>query len=145
MHFVPQFQCFELFSNFFQKLFFSSNLVSLCQFRLIQPIFQSIEILLNCLRKPLFVSIDRNCFSINQNCFEIVLNFLTSLCLFRSIETVFRSIETRESSFKKFRFDLFKTLFQNFSKLFSLSPTRQGSIEIFLSFSSNFLARILSP
>ena len=81
--------------------------MSLCQFRLIQSIFRSIEILLNYLRKPLSISIDRNCFEI------VFLNFLTSLCLFRSIETVFRSIETRESRFKKFRFDLFKT-FQNF-------------------------------
>ena len=45
MHFVPQFQCFELFLNvFFKKCVFSSNLVSLYQFRLIHSIFQSIEI-----------------------------------------------------------------------------------------------------
>ena len=49
MHFVLQFQCFELFLNvffFFQKLCFSSNLLSLCQFRLIHSIFRSIEIFL---------------------------------------------------------------------------------------------------
>ena len=40
MHFVPQFQCFELFL----KLCFSSNSVSLCQFQLIHSIFRSIEI-----------------------------------------------------------------------------------------------------
>ena len=45
MHFVLQFKCFESFLNiFFQKLCFSSNLVSLCQFLLIHSIFRSIEI-----------------------------------------------------------------------------------------------------
>ena len=46
MHFVLQFQCFELFLNvfFFLKLCFSSNLLSLCQFWLIHSIFRSIEI-----------------------------------------------------------------------------------------------------
>ena len=45
MHFVLQFQCFELFLNVcFQKLCFSSKLASLCQFRLIHSIFRSIEI-----------------------------------------------------------------------------------------------------
>ena len=92
--------------------------MSLCQFRLIHSIFQSIEIL-------------------KKN--------LTSLCLFRSIETVFRSIETRESGFLKTQFDLFKSLFQNFFKLFSLSPTRQGSIEIFRRFPSFFLQGFSLP
>ena len=63
---------------------------------------------------------------------KLHLKFFVSLCLFRSIKIDFRSIETRESSFsKKLIFDLFKHLFQNFSKLFSLSPTRQGSTDIF--------------
>ena len=45
MHFVPQFQCFELFLNvFFKNCVFFSNLVSLCQFRLIETDFRSIEI-----------------------------------------------------------------------------------------------------
>ena len=88
---------------FFQKLCFSSNLVSLCQFRLIQSIFRSIKIFKKKFNEPLSILIDRN---------------------------FFWSIETRESGFKKFRFDLFKTLFQTFQN-FSLSPTRQGSTDIF--------------
>ena len=52
---------------FFQKLCFSSNLVSLCQFQLIQSIFRLIEIFLKFFNKPLSVSIDRNYVSINRN------------------------------------------------------------------------------
>ena len=98
---------------------FSSNLVSLCQFRLIQSIFQSIEFFLNF--------------------------FLMSLYLFQSIETIFQSIEIHESGFLKLRFDLFKSLFQNFSKTFSLSSTRQGSIEIFCRFPPFFLQGFSLP
>ena len=116
MHFVPQFQCFELFLNLFQKLFF------FLKFSESLPI--SID--------PTYFSINRNSFKLSKeasvcfdwsklffdqsklfwNCFKF---FLTSLCLFRSFETIFWSIETRQSGFKKFIFDLFKTLFQNFS------------------------------
>ena len=50
MHFVHQFQCFEVFLKcvlfFFKTVFFSQNL-----------------------REPLSVSIDRVCFLINRNCF----------------------------------------------------------------------------
>ena len=60
---------------FFKNCVFTQNFVSLCQFRLIQSVFRSIEIVLNCLRKPLSVSIDPICFSINRkclwNCFKI--------------------------------------------------------------------------
>ena len=104
---------------FFQKLCFSSNLVSLCQFRLIHSIFRSIEIFLKCFNEPLSVSIDRNYFSINRNSW---IGF-----------------------FLKLRFDLFKSLFQNFFKLFSLSPTWQGSTEIFCRFPSFFLQGISLP
>ena len=52
----------------FQKLcFLFSNFVSLCPFRLIQPNFWSIEIVLNFFKESLSVSIDRNWFSINRN------------------------------------------------------------------------------
>ena len=65
-----------------------------------------------------------------------------SLYLFQSIKTDFRSVETH---FKKSYLNCSNKLFQNFSKLFSLSPTWQGSTKIFLSFSSKFLARFFSP
>ena len=74
-----------------------------------------------------------------------LLKILVSLCLVRLIEPVFRSIEIVNQVFKKFRFDLFKPLFQKLFKPLSLSPTRQGSTKNFLSFSSKFLARFLSP
>ena len=70
---------------------------------------------------------------------------LVSLCLVRLIEPVFQSIEHRESSFFKTVFDWFKPLFQKLFKPLSLSPTRQDSAKNFLSFSSKFLARFLSP
>ena len=60
---------------FFKNYVFPQNFVSLCQFWLIQSVFQWIEIVLNCLRKSLSVSIDPTCFLINRkclwNCFQI--------------------------------------------------------------------------
>ena len=67
-----------------------------------------------------------------------------SLCLVRLIEPVFRSIEHRDSSFLKTVFWLIQTFFQNFFKLFSLSSTWQGSIEVFLSFFTQIFARFFS-
>ena len=67
-----------------------------------------------------------------------------SLCLVRLIEPVFRSIEHRVSSFLKTVFWLIQTLFQNFFKLFSLSPTWQGSTEDFLSFLNQIFVRFFS-
>ena len=69
--------------------------------------------------EPLPGLIDRTCFSINR----------TSWIKF-FLNTVFYS---------------FKTLFQIFLKLSSLSPTWQGSTEDFLSFSTKFFARFFSP
>ena len=85
-------------------------------FRLIQSNFRSIEILLKKFSEPLSGSIDWTCFSINR----------TSWIRF---------------FFKKLRFDLFIYFF----KLSSLSLTWQGSTEDFLSFSTKFFARFLSP
>ena len=67
---------------------------------------------------------------------KLRLKISVSLCLVRLIELVFRSIKHRESSFffLKTVFDSFKTFFQIFFKLSSLSPTWQGSTEDFLSF-----------
>ena len=77
---------------------------------------------------------------------NLCLKISVSLCLVRLIEPVFRSIEHRESSFfLNTVFNSFKTLFQNFFKLSSLSPTWQGSIEDFLSFSTKLFARFFSP
>ena len=135
MHFVHQFQCFEMFLIVFSKTVFFLKFVSLCQFRLIQSVFRSIEIVLNCLRKPLSVSIDPICFSINRNCFEIVLkNFKEPL-----------SVSINRNSWIRFLKNHIWLVQTNFSKLFPLSPNRQGFTKIFLSFSSKFLARFLSP
>ena len=63
-------------------------------FWLIQFVFRSIEIVFKISGKPLSISINQNWFSINQNSWI---------------------------RFKKIRFDLFKTFFQKFFKLSSLS------------------------
>ena len=88
-------------------------------FRLIQSDFRSIEILLKNFSEPLSGLIDRTYFSINWTSW--IKFFLNTV------------------------FDSFKTLFQNFFKLSSLSPTWQGSTEDFLSFSTKFVARFFSP
>ena len=138
---------------FFQKLCFSSNLVSLCQFQLIQSIFRSIEILLNYLRKPLFVSIDRNCFSIDRNCFsiyrncfEIVLKFFNeplSVSIDRNYFSINRNSWIR--FFKNSDLTCSKHFFKTFQTFFSLSPTRQGSTEIFCRFPPFFLQGFSLP
>ena len=70
---------------------------------------------------------------------EIAFKIFVSLCLFRSIETC-------ESGFLKIRFDLFKTFFQKPFKPLSLSPTWQGSTNIFFCrFPSNFLQGFSLP
>ena len=119
MHFVPQFQCFELFLNVFSKTVFFLKF-----------------------SEPLPVSIDPFYFSINRNFFKIVL---TSLCLFRSIETVFRSIETRESVFfKNSDLTCSNYFFKTFSTFLSLSDLARLHWD-FLSFSANLFARFFSP
>ena len=91
-----------------------------------------------------FYNFDRSSLFFDQS--KLCLKILVSLCLVRLIEPVFRSIEHRESSFfLNTVFDSFKTLFQNFFKLSSLSPTWQGSTEDFLSFSTKFFVRFFSP
>ena len=114
MRFVHQFQCFEVFLkcvfDFFKTVFFLKNFMCLYLLRLIQSFFRSIKIAFKIFMKSLSVLINRNC------CFD-QLNF-------------------KNKVFKKFKFDLFKPLFQKLFKTFSLSPTRQGSTTNFLSFSS---------
>ena len=78
---------------------------------------------------------------------KFLLKSFVSFCLFRSIEIDFRSIENRKWAFFFFKSDLdyFKSSFSKVFQHFSLSPTRQGSTKNFLSFSSKFLAKFLSP
>ena len=90
-----------------------------------------------------FYNFDRSSLFFDQS--KLQFKISVSLCLFRLIETVFRSIEYRESSFLKSVFDSFKTFFQKFFQLFSLSPTRQSKIFHFLSFSSKSFASFSSP
>ena len=98
-------------------------------------------------KNSFFYNFDRSSLFFDQS--KLRLKISMSLCLVRLIEPVFQSIEHRESSFFFFFlntvFDSFKTLFQNFFKLSSLSPTWQGSTEDFLSFSTKFFARFFSP
>ena len=71
---------------------------------------------------------------------------LVSLCLVRLIEPVFRSIEHRESSFFfKTMFDWFKTLFQIFFELSSLSLwLGKAPLRIFCRFQPNYCKVFLS-
>ena len=98
MHFLHQFQCFEVFLkhvfDFFKTVFFLKNFVSLYLLRLIQFVFRSIEIAFKIFMESLSVSINLNC------CFD-QSNFENKV-------------------FKKFIFDLFKPLFQKLFKTFSL-------------------------
>ena len=75
-------------------------------------------------------------FDQSKSCFKNSV----SLCLVRLIKPVFRSIEDRESSFLKTVLWLIQTPFsKSFSNFFSLSPTWQGSTQIFCRFLPKFL------
>ena len=63
MHFIPYIQCFE---EFFQKPVYFFQIFFFPEFRLIQSVFRSIEIVFKILSEPLSVSINRNWFSINR-------------------------------------------------------------------------------
>ena len=120
--FISYIQCFEVcFQN---SGYFSKKIFFFLDFRLIQFDFRWIEILLKNFSEPLSGLIDRTCFLINW----------TSWIKFFFLK-------------KKAQFWPVQTSFQNFSKVFFfLSPTRQGSTEMFfLSFSSKILAKFLSP
>ena len=67
-----------------------------------------------------------------------------SLCLVWLIEPVFRSIEHRVSAFFKKSSLTDSNLFQKFFQTFLLSPTWQGYLTNFLSFSSSIFARFSS-
>ena len=81
-------------------------------------------------------SIDPICFSINRNPFE---NFQWVSAWFDWSNLFFDQSNIVTQVFFKTMFDSFKTLFQIFFRLSSLSLTWQGSTEDFLSFSSKFL------
>ena len=120
---------------FFKNCVFPQNFVSLCQFRLIQSVFRSIEIVLNCLRKPLSVSIDPICFLINRkclwNCFKI---FEKSLSV--SINRNYFSIN--QNSWIRFLKNQIWLVQATFSKLFqnvlSLSDSARLHKEFFVVF-----------
>ena len=114
MHFVHQFQCFEVFLQ--------------CVFVLFKHCVFSQK-----LCEPLSASIDPICFSINRICFKI---FKEAFVCFDQSKLIFDQSKLVNQVFKKIKFDLFKPLFQNLFKTFSLSLTRQGSTTNFLSFSS---------
>ena len=91
-----------------------------------------------------FYNFDRSSLFFNQS--KLHLKISVSLCLVRLIKPVFSINRTSwiKFFFLNTVFDSFKTLFQNFFKLSSLSPTWQGSTENFLSFSTKFFARFFS-
>ena len=111
--FISYIQWFEVS---FQKSGYFSKKLFFPEFQLIKYNFRSIKIFLKNFSKPLPGSIDRTCFSINRTSWIKFFFFFFKQC-----------------------FDSFKTLFQIFFKLSSLSPTWQGSTEDFLSFSTKFL------
>ena len=99
------------------RLFFWKDVFP--DFRLIQSIFWSIEILFKIFSEPSPGSIDRTYFSINRTSW---IKFFKNSVLTCS--------------------NIFSKLFYTF---FSHSPTRQGSTKIFLLFSSKILTKFLSP
>ena len=119
MHYVPQFQCFEMFLKLFQKLCFSQNFVSLCLFRLIEYVFQSIEIVFKNFCEPLCVSIIRNCFSINRKSYGMFfkkLSFRSDKHFFKKFFAFSLSIRLGQGSLTNFcRFSAI--LFARFSSL----------------------------
>ena len=123
MHFVHQFQCFEVFLKcvlfFFSKLCFSQNFVSLCLFLLIKSVFRSIEIVSKFFDEPLSVSINWNWFSINRKSW------------IRFFKNWVWLVQTH-----------FSKVFQTF---LSLSPNRTRLTINFLSFLSVLFARFSSP
>ena len=112
---------------FFKNCVFPQNFVSFYLFRLIQSVFWSIEIVLNCLRKPLSVSIDPICFSINRNCLKIFKK--ASVC-FNQSKLIFDQSKLVNQVFKKSEFDISK----RFSNFFSLSELDKASPQFFVIF-----------
>ena len=123
MHFIHYIQCFKeffqkpdyLFSKMLFLLFLLLFLFFFSKFRLIQYIFRSIEILFKIFCEPLSISINQNWFSINRKWIRFLKNQIWL------VQTIF-----------------FKTFF-------SLSNLTRLHKDFFLSFSSKFLARFLSP
>ena len=109
-------RCFCNVSLFFSNtVFFLKNFVSLYLLRLIQSVFRSIEFVLKFLKKPLFVSINRNWFSINWNWFSINRNSWIRFLKYQSL--------TFQTYFSK-----------RFSNFFSLSELDKASSQFFVVF-----------
>ena len=117
MHFVHQFQCFEVFLkyvfDFFKTVFFLKNFVSLYLLRLIQSVFQSIEIAFKIFMESLSVLINRNC-CFDQSNFE---------------NKVFKNLDLTCSNH----------FFKNFSKLFLSLRLGKAPLQICCRFPPNFL------
>ena len=132
MHFVHQFQCFELFLIFISKTVF---FLKFCE-----PLPVSID--------PIYFSINRNSFKIVQGSLylfrliqsvfrsiEIVLKILRSLCLFRSIKTVFSINWNSWIRFLKNQIWLVQTTFSKpFQNFISLSDSARLHRELFVVF-----------
>ena len=100
---------------YFYFYFYFYLLFFFSKFRLIQYIFRSIEIVFKIFCEPLSISINQNWFSINRKWIRFLKNQIWL------VQTIF-----------------FKTFF-------SLSNLTRLHKDFFLSFSSKFLARFLSP
>ena len=114
MHFVHQFQCFEVFLK--------------CVF----VIFKNFFFFLKILSKPLSASIDPICFSINRNCFKIFKE--ASICLDQS-KHIFDQSKIVNQFFFKGRVCLVLIYFsKSFFKLFSLSELDKARPQFFVVF-----------
>ena len=114
------FPIFNALRYVFKKSGYFSKKLFFPEFRLIQSDFRSIEILLKNFSKPLPGSTDRTYFSINRTSWTKIF-------------------------FKRTVFDWFKTLFQIFFKLSSLSLwLGKAPLRIFYRFQPNFCKDFLS-
>ena len=114
MHFIHIFQCLEEFMHktglFFKTVFF-------LEFRSIEAVFRSIEIVLKILMKPLYVSINRNWFLINQKAWIRFFKKLSLTCsnlLFKSFSNFSLSLSDLDKAHHQF----FVVFLRYFSKVF---------------------------
>ena len=124
MHFVHQFQCFEVFLQ--------------CVFVLFKHCVFSQK-----LCEPLSASIDPICFSINRICFKIFKEafvcFDQSKLIFNQLKLIFDQSKLVNQVFKISEFDVSNLLFKKVFKLFLSLRIGQGQPTIFFIFLHIFL------
>ena len=113
---------------FFEKHFISYSCIFISYIQALRYVFKNSGYFS---KKEFFQIFDWSIVFFDQS--KFLLKILVSLCLVRLIEPV------------QTQFWLVQTSFQNFSKIFSLSSTRQGSTEIFCCFPPKFLQNFSLP